>query len=304
MKIEQLFEILIEAPVDNFRFLDTGEHQGIGTQMLNKDYKGSNNPYQTMTKPDFNLLTSPTYEINLRKFFKNTDHVFNLYFINSVVKGRRALTTRKNRNTQGIDFDEQLMPFHNFYDAHEDIMRFKTTTGKTVGQILKNEAERDGINIVLLGNKSEAMLPLSPWIVAHRIGHILEKSEYANEIFIDYYSNHLNDEIAQVIDWEFGEADFWHIFGTFKAAREQNLRFAGEGLTELFAQYIYTGVVKLSRNFDKLDEIKKFYLGNKSLPLSDKEKISLDEVLSDAEQHLTRLFEDALTTADGKWALI
>jgi hypothetical protein len=141
------------------------------------------------------------------------------------------------------------------------------------------------INIIYTNNSGAERVPMTGWIMAHRLGHALEaygtrsrgaKYAYyyheADQVFADnlrqlmeeFYSLDLGDRGSRIgqhrrFDVPRGGhavLGFLRAACTFRSAREHNIREAGEVLHESFAQYLFTGKVRFG------DIPKSFKYGN------------------------------------------
>lgn len=120
----------------------------------------------------------------------------------------------------------------------------------------------DTITIVFNGNFGAEKTPLTAWTMAHRVGHVLNRdrknsqwedfykaiSEAFKTILKDLYKTDIPEQYRSGI-FTFGGnklIQLCQIVGTFKSARDKNIRTAYEFIYELFAQYLITGQVKFN----------------------------------------------------------
>jgi hypothetical protein len=122
------------------------------------------------------------------------------------------------------------------------------------------------INIIFTNNKGSERVPLTGWVMAHRFGHALQASHArANAAY--YWGEagreltHYMFELMKVYhigrpNWQLGRAKgfydlatitplrgLMHAIGTFRSARDKNIRNPLEFLYETFAQFVFTGKI-------------------------------------------------------------
>lgn len=113
----------------------------------------------------------------------------------------------------------------------------------------------DAINFAILGNWGPGKVPLSGWIIAHKLSHAILDSKFIdikNEITIEPSNEYRPQKIkkfAQEIRDLFKNQT--GIFCTSKAGRTGKLSDHAEALHEIFAQFIFAGEV----NFGNFDDI-------------------------------------------------
>ena len=142
----------------------------------------------------------------------------------------------------------------------------------------------DSINVVLVGNNaglSNGAFPLTPWIMAHRFGHMMnhdkvmlglvgnayEKAHYymfniANKIFVECYN--MPKPGFDLLSRNTAKIDFvhpinyynllWNAIGTMRSARTGRSDM-GEFRHEMFAQYIQSGAITFNPLPAKLGEM-------------------------------------------------
>jgi hypothetical protein len=115
----------------------------------------------------------------------------------------------------------------------------------------------EALSIILTTNEGTARLPLTGWMIAHRLFHALE---YAGMTTVwNYYDHKPIENAFDVIVSIFADlrrfcldglamtkTDFYGI-GTSRACRTGNLSNPGELIAEGFAQYVLTGHLVLRR---------------------------------------------------------
>jgi hypothetical protein len=136
----------------------------------------------------------------------------------------------------------------------------------------------DHITLILTNNKGDEKIPLTPWTIAHRFGHAFAKDTVQKQ-GSDYFYNQVRGtveklfkEIARIVyglktlDRRVSTGPYSSIItpdrelkkllaqalGTFKSARDNNIRNSEEFTNELIAQYIITGKIVLNSELPKM----------------------------------------------------
>lgn len=260
-----------------------------------KDYETIGNwdkAYSFRDKRDRMLIRNPRSIEMVKKKFGNTDFVFNFYFVN---------TTRANKFTE-IGMVKPKWVEENL--------------GKEVYDAVSKNLDNDSINVVFTNNKGEERMPMTAWIMAHRIGHAAAKN---NRMRTNYYYQQVSDTIiatlSQIMEcygkkgfpnseleltptYDYSNTNyrrknqlimknFFQSVCTFKSARDKNLRDWFEVTNELIAQYLTTGKIKFNPAPQSFGGRDKFYL-------IDAEEAN--ELLQTLSRDLTYLISDLFGT--------
>jgi hypothetical protein len=186
---------------------------------------------------DRRIIQHPKTMERLRDKFGNTEHVLNLYFVNQ--PGMRKYT---EIGVVEPDFIAQAMP-----NAWPEI----EARGKD------GVDHENGINVIFVGNAGVNRMPMTPWIMAHRISHALARTpnrdwvEYEQETaaaFTDLLKG-VYDMTATQYEFWFGSnsnskmlAKFFEGIGGMRSARKGQLGGRHfEFQHEMFAQFVTTG---------------------------------------------------------------
>lgn len=269
------------------------------------DYKtfGDFSKSHSFKKRDRAIITSPKSINNTKQKLGKTEHNLNLYFINS---------KEANRHTEiGV----------------VSLNWVKQNLGDEIYNYISNKLEEDAINVIFTNNKGEQGVPMTPWIISHRIAHALSKNDYTRygqthaqfqeyreagnslrEAFNDLiecygiqtqtFSKHISDTNAQQylnLNDRQKQLLFKQIGSqvcTFKSARDGKIREWFEILNELFAQYIVTGRIQFNLAPDRL----KF--GRGFLSLQDEE--TANDILNALSHTLHYWFDSLCNSAYGK----
>ena len=205
--------------------------------------------YQTMgdfDKPgpfrgvDKKLVPHPTNQLKTAKFFEQTPYDFRLFFSNIPGTGKYSEHGPMDANSIRAIFKDQAE------------------------NIIQNS--ENAITVVFVGNKGDSKVMLTPWMMAHRIGHAVQSGSIVgrnagpwkaaeqhlfntmNGILNEYYGKPNNNRYDTSIDWS-RSAEYSALFnyiGTQRSSRQGEIRRPYEFLYELFAQYLGTGRIQLN----------------------------------------------------------
>lgn len=206
------------------------------------------------SKRDRMLINHPRAIELIRKKFGATDFEFDFYFVNS--------KEAKNHSEVGEVKPEWV----------------KDNLGDEVYTEVMKNTDDDSIKIIFTNNDGDQRRPMTAWIMAHRIGHVLARGDSTASYHYKEASNHLISNLSSVLEFygiqDFPQSDnemsgfsrgyrqtdpikarksqltmlnfFYHI-ATFKSARDKKIRDWFEILNELIAQYLTTGRIKFNR---------------------------------------------------------
>jgi len=219
-------EFIIESTVDEAPLAD---YQPLGN--FNKQ-----GPFRATDKK---LVTHPVNQLKAAKFFEKTPYDFRLFFSNIPGTG--------NYSEYG-----KATP--------EDVQRM---FGQYAEQIL--QGSEDAITVVFVGNSGADKVMLTPWMMAHRIGHAVQANvrktgrgstwqsaeEHLfgtiNRILADFYGkkaiNQFGNKVNNALTAEYNA--LFNAIGTQRSSRTGQINRPYEFLYELFAQYLGTGHVTL-----------------------------------------------------------
>lgn len=192
---------------------------------------------------DRKMIQHPVAVRKARKKFGLTEHILNFYFVN--LPGARKFAE------YGLIEPEELMKI----------------MPQAAEEILGREGQPDGINVIFVGNAGDNRVPMTAWIMAHRIGHAIQATTRKSgrsqtevalswKEYEDDFKDFMGNILENVYDWDlprnfsfFSKDDkaltkFFEAIGTMRSARQGN--FGGrpyEFLYELFAQHITQGKI-------------------------------------------------------------
>lgn len=250
MKRDDLIRLtLTEAPI--------GDIHHIGNWDKNSSFRAS----------DRAIVRNPVIIQKMRQRFGATTFDFQIFFVNS---------PEANKHTEVGQVDWEWLG-REMPNTCQELRRLTD-----LGQGIKE----DSINIVFTNNKGAQRVPMTPWIMAHRIGHVLRRAygrngqSHGSGYAYREAENYLIQGTSDILEYDYGQTQwkartdldlstfgngergaarqkqmlyksFWSQIGTFRSAREQKLREYFEMLNELIAQYITTGGIK----FNPLPEV-------------------------------------------------
>jgi len=169
------------------------------------------------------------------------------------------------------------------------------------------------VNVIFTNNKGDERVPLTGWIMAHRLGHCLlarqvQKPSYYMQEAMETFSRYVNDALEyygipfpHTKEWykwprNGPSLGFLHEICTFRAAREKNIRNPAEVPLELLAQYMVTGRVRFN------EFPKHFRYGNKSFGFrgTEEERKEASRMFgNDLAYELDSFYSTALNYAEG-----
>jgi hypothetical protein len=284
----------------------------------NADYEGWS--LQGFEDSDLKLLNNPKAIEKVKSIWLKSDVNLNLIFVN-----REHLVQNPTQNRRPYSGERTRM-------SSAD----QTAVGDfTPHSLLK----QDAINFIILGNWGGGKVPLTGWIIAHKLGHaILDDysgvgavgSKYPGwsngprrikkEITsgLNYYQSKFEEDSPQwmlIADIKSSFEDETQLFGTYKSARDSKVADASEAILEMFAQFILTGKVTFSQkeiqDKNTFSRSRREYLDLAAHDVRSKFRKSpesagseFDQILSNClillKEHTESLFEEILKDAVGK----
>jgi hypothetical protein len=302
MKIEQLFENLVEMPMTGYGVVgdDNTKHK------LRKVI-GYHNHNSIFTKTDRHLIKIG--RADTEKFFQKTPFNFRIFFAN--IKGQEM-------HSFGEDLRNFITP-KNFEDLIEDMYRnIHTIPNPDYRELSPNIKEEfielykkvvsdnsESITVVLFGNKADDYAPMTPWIIAHRISHILTGNNYDKHNYkmaVMEITRYIREHWQ--LDYILPDLALFRMLGTFASARRSennnntHLNRTGEFIHECFAQYIRFGKVRLNKYPE--EKIKNFKHSRSNDEISEQVKETLAGMISELGDIMKTMFDDALAEVVGK----
>lgn len=227
MRLRDLFKPLYEAPIEDF--------QTIGDFSRNSSFR----------KPaDRRLITNPVYVERVKNMFAKTDIDIRMYFVNSPEANR---------------FLEEGMV---------DPAWMQENMPKTLEAINQKGGLGDqSLNMIYASNKGLEWRPMTGWIMAHRMAHVVLRPRRGNYNPLDMIERDVGEMFKsalrmynidipprqKVFELQVGASQYTRLItnyfqqiGTMKSAREKAVRTPFEFLCECFAQYLITGTISFN----------------------------------------------------------
>jgi hypothetical protein len=170
----------------------------------------------------------------------------------------------------------------------------------------------DTITVVYTNNTGVDRVPLTPWILAHRIGHAIRIRNSVwdwvsaqvirsfNEILQDYYGVNIPNIRLMSAAPEVYQA-FFNAIGTMRSARQNAITRPYEFMYELLAQYINSGSVKFNPAPRQLLSRKQAWGRAQTLKYTDAASATeATYALETLARDLDVYFSDILNSASGK----
>jgi len=207
-----------------------------------------------MNPQDRKIIQSPNLIQKVRRKFGNTEHMLNFYFVN--LPGVRQFAETGVKSEEEIAKD---MP-----EAWAAIRQRETDRGTD---------RTNAINVLYVGNAGVNRVPMTAWIMGHRLGHAVQASNRGGKNKIHSWADlerEFSDMLGRMMDEVYGwnikkqsrfgaygaapEPDMWNhpdiakfleAIGTMASAR--NGKLGGrpyEFMYEMFSQYLTTGELK------------------------------------------------------------
>lgn len=196
------------------------------------EFHGDMDTAGSFRQDDLKKFRSPEWKAKVIRMFERSPHLINVYIVN----GRAEDGKVTQRGKAWID------RFH----PHDDR---QTASGRhTVEwaeQILGYRPPNtdNALNVMILSNEGDGRIGLTPWMIAHRIGHMF--GEHRDRQFQQWWSR-INSNVLDILDAAAKVAgtnveDVIPKIGTFKSAKMGTFRNTGEFVIDLFAQYLTSG---------------------------------------------------------------
>jgi len=230
-------EIISESPISDFGTFGDMDKEG------------------SFRSDDLRALKNPKWQEKVFKAFSKTPFNFNVYVYNGE-EGNAPVGKLGHSNVKVNDLSNLKD-----YVGIQPINVIKNIIGK----IPPNT--NDSINVLLVENEGSERLPLTPWILAHRISHAIfyagqpqvlwsddtstQKLKFSTN-YLDRVYKYLINHVQNIMmykrqNYATNVKNVAKLIGTFRSARTGNLSNPGEFLVEMMAQYLVQGSVKFNR---------------------------------------------------------
>lgn len=243
---------LYEAPITDFQYVDLDDGKGV-----------------TFTRPEQKSLTSPRGQQRYFNAFQKTPFNIKVTIVNNTIAD--AESEVDNANVEDIVKHPVVRA-----GIHDNFI-FKDNA-KEIGI----DGEAGVIKIVLLSNLSpiEDRMPMTPWILAHKIGHSFQDQTYASGwkdgaltdliVTLNQVLQQIGKEVehdhgitglpadrysTQYVGNEFDYPKFVTRALTMRSARRSRPYNMFEVVPEVIAQYLITGRVTLDSNYPSIKKV-------------------------------------------------
>ena len=246
---------------------------------------------------DKKLIPHPVNQLKAQRFFEKTPYNFRLFFSNIPGTGKYSEYGIMDPDTVKIIFG----------DAGEQIVA----------------GHENAITVVYVGNSGDSKVMLTPWMMAHRLGHAIQVGArgqmrnqqqpwkagedhffgQVNSMLEEYYgkSGQRGGNLKAELTPEYNA--LFNAMGTQRSSRSGEIRRPYEFLYEIFAQYLGTGAVSFNALPTNLGYGRQAW-GNPSRYLNIKPEYRDEAARKQAAEVLSYdmelMFNDALSNAEGK----
>lgn len=231
------------------------------------------------------LVTNPVVMGKLEKFFSRTPYEFRLFPI-QVRGGAAHLETGEVSPQQLTDI-----------------------VGEENAQRVLSGHTGDTITVVYTNNTGANPVPMTPWIMSHRIGHAvrmknpawktLELSFFAviQEILTDYYGVNIDNLATQNMLYQ----TLFTQIGTMRSARRGLLPRPYEFLYEMLTQYINSGQVQFNPAPQTLYSNRRAWGRPQAIrSISAESQREVNNMLQTLSRDMSLYFNDVLNWAEGR----
>ena len=208
------------------------------------DFYGSQDP-ASMRADDIGIVTNPKSKLKIKRVLDKAPIMINLAFINHPYEYEGELAAPNREIKKPTGYTNPRMPKTMNYPGSGRM------TSRQVKEIFDIEIKPDpnALTVLFGFNEGAERMPLTPWIIAHRIGHALHEIprtreggpfssllQTGNDITVDMAWDDANIMGVSIVD-------IFRAIGTTKTARDNKIVRSGEIINELFAQYLIKGEI-------------------------------------------------------------
>ena len=258
---------------------------------------GDLNSPGTFRPEDLKKFRDPEWHVRVRRVLERCPVVLNLCFVNG--------DEQKRVKRSGATWIDRIYP--------HDLEKSKNGSQSYIGinsalwakSVLGDQLPKgyeQAVNVLLFHNEGTNRVGLTPWIVAHRIGHAfyedtqrevmrpsMEMGREADKVVRDLVNTMNRAGALKELPLTASAYDIVltvaKMVSPFRTARNGNLTTAGEWVIELFAQFMTSGAVTFIR-----PEVE--------------DRAALERWLSRAEKDLNEIFLRTLKMGEGKFVCL
>jgi hypothetical protein len=236
-------------------------------------------------KDDIGILTSPVAVQKIKNQWLKTNHKFDFYFLRSP-EGRKVV----NVGEVGHDYLVKTLKL-----KEEDF-----------------PAEFDTITVIFTNNFAAERIPMTGWMIAHRLGHALTKTRGGQpNLQFNRKADSVMKEIGNLMVMAYGLQNYdkessrkyllqvLNSIGTFASARKNLIDRPFEFFHELFAQHLLEGQIRFNPFPDRV--VNRYNWGNPDHRLSSSAgRREADERLIGVAKELDGFFDTFLDECMGR----
>jgi len=297
---------LAEMPIQKF--------EKIGDFSKNRSFK----------EIDRAILNSEPGLKRIHKQFSKTPFDFHFYVMNHKEANRRPAGKMQWTDILDADGNPTGQVNGDYLETVPTLKEVGVVTPEFVKKHLKIDVPEtdDVITVLFNGNNAAEKVMFTSWTMAHRIGHALAQSKSDSSglvwgTFMEHFDTQIGDVLNVLYDVPFRPSShqnrrqselikhFLSSIGTFKSARDGNLRSRFEFHYELLAQYLITGKIKFKPLQREFITKTRFAWGNpaheKKISVVDEETfIEIGEKMQTIENDCEYLLRDVMNECLGK----
>jgi len=214
---------LSEAPIADISFI--GDHKPA-----------------SLRSDDIGIVTSPKAQMKMKRVLEKAPLPINLVFLNH---------TKGYEDEENIGNPMRKLKSGDHASGAMSVERFKEVYGYDL------PADPTAVTAVFAFNEGTERRPFTPWMVAHRLAHLVEEADYSSgrgpvaTVMMDLQRRW--SEVGYENVGATSVQSFATNLGTTKAARDGEIVNFGEFIAECFAQFIVTGRIRLNKLTSKVN---------------------------------------------------
>lgn len=208
-------------------------------------FHGSTEP-ASLNSDDIGIVNSPKGRTKIIDAFQKAPIDIRLAFINH---------SRQFSDPDGVA--SPLRAFTGGYMQNADPASGHMTSGE-IKRIFGVDIpdDPDALTAVFAFNEGDGRRPFTPWMVAHRLGHLINERGRSMDGGIFTASMRTLNQVWNDLDYDARHTvsldHILHEIGTFKSARDGTVRSVGEFVLECFAQFLISGKVTFKQIGDSV----------------------------------------------------
>lgn len=231
------------------------------------DTVGEFSPRSSFEPRDQRLIQNPEHLKKIEHAFRHTKEVIDVFF---------------------VPFRGKINDVLAHAERHGGVWDRAAVEKRLVGRAFPPPSTPEAITLILTNNEGANRVALTPWIIAHRMGHAIaarENNDMGPMVNLWYA---IDDVVGMIADaFDVRKLDVIYAIATMASARHQRLNGTMEIVFECFAQYLITGDIKFIRFTDPMT------LGNFTRPnFADEANRDLSALETLLKRRIDRLLAD------------